>query len=278
MESTAARLTTHRLAAGEGWRIEHVCCRLGPDAPAATEWHDRHSVSLVLDGLFQYEGERGAALLAPGALLLGNAGAAYRCSHPHGSGDRCVSCQFDAQLLAEIGATRSGPPFRRTRIAPHADTLVLHCEARELSAGADPAFAEELALEFLTRALERQTGAADPPLPARTRAAVARTVRRISQEPAAPHCLQSLAALAAMSRHAYVRAFRKMAGITPYQYLLRCRLVDAAQRLRHGNAPVTQVAAEAGFGDLSEFTRRFRRHFGRAPGTWREAVSVRRPR
>ncbi|CAH2401588.1 hypothetical protein MES4922_30174 [Mesorhizobium ventifaucium] len=57
--------------------------------------------------------------------------------------------------------------------------------------------------------------------------------------------------------------------MTPYQFLLKTRLHRAAVRLRMSDEPISTIAFEAGFNDLSTFNRRFRRVMGEAPGAYR---------
>jgi AraC-like DNA-binding protein len=61
-------------------------------------------------------------------------------------------------------------------------------------------------------------------------------------------------------------------GVTPHQWLLRARLRDAAQRLASTRTPVTNVALDVGFDDLSNFTRSFRTEFGASPREYRLAA------
>ncbi|HEX9602943.1 MAG TPA: helix-turn-helix domain-containing protein [Myxococcales bacterium] len=56
---------------------------------------------------------------------------------------------------------------------------------------------------------------------------------------------------------------------TPHQYLVGARLRRAARLLLTTSLPVTEVALEAGFGDLSNFIRTFRRAAGRSPRAFR---------
>jgi AraC family transcriptional regulator len=57
--------------------------------------------------------------------------------------------------------------------------------------------------------------------------------------------------------------------MTPHQLVLRTRLHRAAVRLRTSDEPISTIAFDAGFGDLSTFNRRFRRLMGCSPGAWR---------
>jgi AraC-like DNA-binding protein len=54
-------------------------------------------------------------------------------------------------------------------------------------------------------------------------------------------------------------------GTTPHQYLLRTRLRAAATRLISGTERILDVALDAGFGDMSNFSRAFRTEFGVSP-------------
>jgi AraC family transcriptional regulator len=57
--------------------------------------------------------------------------------------------------------------------------------------------------------------------------------------------------------------------VTPHQYLVRSRLRNAARLLADQDRPVTDVAYDVGFGDLSNFVRTFHRAAGVSPGRFR---------
>lgn len=82
--------------------------------------------------------------------------------------------------------------------------------------------------------------------------------------------LDQLAGAAAMSKYHFLRTFRRTVGITPYQFLLSVRMRRAAVRLLTSSEPVSTIAFEAGFGDLSTFNGRFRDQFGTSPTSYRE--------
>lgn len=81
--------------------------------------------------------------------------------------------------------------------------------------------------------------------------------------------LASLAARAGWSPFHLHRAFRRVTGETPKQYLLRLRLEAAAARLVTTTESIAHVALAAGFTSHAVFTRAFRRHFGRTPEDYR---------
>jgi hypothetical protein len=68
-------------------------------------------------------------------------------------------------------------------------------------------------------------------------------------------------------------SFELVAGsMTPHQYLVHSRLRHAARLLTDDTRPITDVAFDVGFGDLSNFVRTFHRAAGVSPRTFRQAA------
>jgi AraC-like DNA-binding protein len=61
--------------------------------------------------------------------------------------------------------------------------------------------------------------------------------------------------------------FRRLFGLSPREWLLECRLENARQRLTLPDRPtsISMVAYECGFGDLSDFSAKYRARYGEAP-------------
>jgi AraC family transcriptional regulator len=81
--------------------------------------------------------------------------------------------------------------------------------------------------------------------------------------------MTELASEVGMSPFHFLRMFRQVVGMTPYQFVLHTRLRRAAVRLRRSREAVSSIALEAGFADLSTFNRRFRRVMGLSPTAYR---------
>ena len=80
-----------------------------------------------------------------------------------------------------------------------------------------------------------------------------------------PPTLAELAAAACVSPFHFHRIWRSMTGETVHRTVERLRMTLAQHRLTGGNATVTEVAMDAGFGTPQSFARAFRRATGLAP-------------
>jgi AraC-like DNA-binding protein len=151
-----------------------------------------------------------------------------------------------------------------------------------LLADGDEGFAlEETALAVIgsvQRALHE--GAAPEPVPGQDRRALA-AARYIESHATEPLSLDDVAQAIGVSSFHLVRIFRRSIGVTPHQYLMRARLLRAMALLRDTAQPISAIAYEAGWSDLSNFTRTFGRDVGCSPGAFRrgdkEMVSARKP-
>ncbi|HUC94062.1 MAG TPA: AraC family transcriptional regulator [Paenibacillus sp.] len=70
--------------------------------------------------------------------------------------------------------------------------------------------------------------------------------------------------------HHLIRCMRKVYGCTPLEYLLRYRLEQGKLLLLRTGWPVTRIAEEVGFTQLSYFTRCFREYEGISPNQFRK--------
>lgn len=231
-------------------------------------------MAAVTSGTFRYRAQQGTAMLAPGALLLGNPGTCYECGHEHGSGDRCLSFHFGPSYLERIVA---GVPdarklaFATPRLPPLPVLAPLLAEAEAARETADMDAFEEISLRIAGAAATAATGGTHVRhAPSRRdQKRVAEAVRRTELDADGPVSLSALADETATSPYHFLRIFRQVAGVTPYQFLLKTRLHRAAVRLRMSDDTVSAIAFEAGFNDLSTFNRRFRRIMGETPGQYR---------
>lgn len=101
---------------------------------------------------------------------------------------------------------------------------------------------------------------------------VGRALRLIDTHYDQPLDLDRIARAACLSPYHFHRAFRRLVGETPQQYLTRRRIERARELLIRTPMSVTEVCLEVGFTSLGSFSNLFRRHAGHAPGRYRSVV------
>lgn len=265
--------TTKKLASGPGWSVADVICEAGPGDRRYEEQHIGFSVAAVMAGHFRYRSPVGEAVMAPGAMLLGNDGGCFECSHDHSRGDRCLAFHFDGGLIERIAASTPGvrtAKFVSPRAAPHAAMQRLFAEAEVARDLNDVEAFRDLAARFATAALVISGGRHLNRAPSNAdERRVAAAQRLIDLDPARPIDLDALASEANTSPFHFLRVFRQVVGLTPHQYVLQARMRRAAVQLRTSREQVSAIAFDAGFNDLSTFNRRFKRLIGETPGQFR---------
>ncbi|KUM27640.1 AraC family transcriptional regulator [Mesorhizobium loti] len=266
--------TAKNLASGRGWQVSDVICTAGAGDRPFEEQHRSFCVAAVTRGTFRYRTNQGTAMLAPGAILLGNPGACYECGHEHGAGDRCLSFHFAPDYMERVvadmpGAKRLG--FTGPRLPPLPALAPLLAQAEAARETGDREAFEEIGLRIAGAvvAAGADYSRSDRTPSRRDQKRVAEAVRLIELNAEQPLSLTELADGTATSPYHFLRTFRHVAGMTPYQFLLRTRLHRAAVRLRASDDAISTIAFDAGFNDLSTFNRRFRREMGVTPGAYR---------
>lgn len=83
--------------------------------------------------------------------------------------------------------------------------------------------------------------------------------------------LDDIAAVAGLSRYHFLRLFSDAMNISPYSFLLHCRLKSTQQEIARG-ASLADAALNAGFADQSHMTRRFKAAFGITPRQYQKAL------
>jgi AraC family transcriptional regulator len=81
--------------------------------------------------------------------------------------------------------------------------------------------------------------------------------------------LREIAQTVQMSPYYFSRLFKKSTGLTPHQYLIKCRTEQAKRLLKTTNLSIANIAAQVGFVDQSHLTRHFKRQVGVLPSQFR---------
>src|SRR3954449_98735 len=266
MTATATTLLQRRTITVSEFR-----CSAGPGDRPFAEAHRGHSISYVRKGSFGLRCRGKLAELVAGSVLIGHPGDEYTCTHEHVCGDECLSFFLDPELVEAIGD--SGAPWQIGSAPPLPELVVLGELAQAAADGSSDIGLDEIGQVLASRFVEGVSGRPrkSGPDAARDRRRAVETALWIDAHSHRQITLEDAADQAGISPYHFLRLFSQTLGVTPHQYLLRSRLRHAARRLADGDSPVTDIAYDVGFADLSNFVRTFHRAAGASPHKFRRA-------
>lgn len=96
-------------------------------------------------------------------------------------------------------------------------------------------------------------------------------VSLIEENYASALTLNLLAQAARCNPQYLCRSFREIAGISPIQYLIRCRIQQAKHLLKNTTKTVLEISLECGFENVSYFIRQFKKQTGMTPHKFRSS-------
>lgn len=248
-------------------------CTMGPDDKPFLEQHTQHSLSYVRSGSFSYNSRGRSHELVAGSVMVGHAGDEYTCSHEHHvCGDECLSIQLSPSLADDMGLRKNA--LRIACMPPTPELMVYGELAQAAGRGDSDIGVDEAAILFVNRFIETTSGQPQKATPAtaRDRRRAVESALWIDAHADSTVDLESTAKTAGVSPFHFLRLFSNVLGVTPHQYLVRARLRRAAKLLADDTRPITSVAFDAGFGDLSNFVRTFHRAAGVSPRRFRDAA------
>ncbi|MET3665694.1 AraC family transcriptional regulator [Caulobacter sp. 1776] len=248
-----------------------VRCR-APAQTLAEHRYARSAIGAVVSGVFNYLTPRGDAAVAPGAILLGNAKESFACLHLDSAGNRRAVLALDDALMAELAEDLDCAEgrFAVAAVAPGRATAPLYGAIRRLARDPRPQEERVVSVTAAALALGRRVRRRDASRVEHHR--VRDVAHEIERRYAEALPLTELAASAGLSRYHFIRAFRDVTGETPRQFQIGVRLKAAADQLLDTKAPITTIALNVGFNDLSYFNHTFRDAFGQSPRAWRNAA------
>ncbi|MGZ8510857.1 MAG: helix-turn-helix domain-containing protein [Chitinophagaceae bacterium] len=239
-------------------------------------FHDHYVIELVVDGADSFycsgktysAGKNQFAFINPGEVHTGNTVAdtplKYYSLYPGRKSMMEIATQLEIVLPDDLQFQR--PVVSQPLLAEKFLTLFhSFCLSPE-----DKFFQEEIFFDCMYALLKR-TNHDDPSSSAnkqdRRVQLLIDYIRSHFQEEIS---LQQLASLVHLNPFHLLRVFKKIIGVSPYEYLLIIRSEHARQLLRSGYK-VQDAALEAGFYDTSHFNRVFRKIAGMSPKSFRSS-------
>ena len=102
---------------------------------------------------------------------------------------------------------------------------------------------------------------------------VAQAVEIIRRDFARPLRIEDVARSCGQSVRQLQRRFQSAFGMTPQEFLIRTRLLEATRLLERTARSAGEVAVLCGFVDQSSFAQHFRRRMGVSPGSYRKRAA-----
>ena len=256
--------------------IDYRCTATPADRPFS-ELHRSYSISYVRKGSFGYRLRDESYELVAGSIMVGHAGDEYMCTHEHHAcGDECLSFHFTREAAQEIGGSDRtlDRTWRVGCVPPRSELVVLAELAQAAAAGESDVSLEEAGLMLAGRFahLVADGNSSAPRAPGQTRRRVVEAAMWLDEYSHRDIDLETVSAEAGFSAFHFLRIFSRVLGVTPHQYLIRSRLRRAARLLTDRDRSITDIAADVGFADLSNFVRTFHRAAGVSPRQFRNAA------
>ena len=253
--------------------VDRRCDASALDAPFV-ERHADHSLSYVRRGTFGYRSRGASFELVAGSFLVGYPGDEYVCTHEHsrGDGDECLSFHMAPAMVQEVGDGAAA--WRRGCVPPLPELIVLGELAQAAVEGRVDVALDEIGMLLASRfvAVVSHRSRMSSGAPHRDRGRAVDAAQWLDAHAPEQVDLTCTASVVGLSPFHFLRVFATVLGVTPHQYLVRARLRRAARLLADDSRSITDVAFDAGFGDLSNFVRTFHRAAGVSPGSFRRAA------
>lgn len=247
----------------------------GPKVVLPTHAHEDYQLNLNVDlpAGVHYRGEH---LVVPaGSLTIIMPGEAHTPDDP---GDRTAP---SVHLLLEVGpeAVRSaaaavthraipGLPLFHALVVDDPELIRRFARLHAMLSGRSSALDRDVRLlTLLTDLVERHGNvAATRPMPSSHRA-IRHAREYLHDNLAVNVSLVQLSRVSGLSPYSLTRSFTASVGMPPHAYQIQLRIQHAKRLLLAGRS-ATDAGLEAGFFDLSHFTRHFRRYIGVPPGVY----------
>lgn len=219
--------------------------------------HEEYALGVTLKGIQQYH--LGGTLCSshPSGVMLFNPEQVHDGSSGDRSGLEYVMLYVPAPLFMEASGLRDAVRFDSPVVYDAKLAAGILRLAGSVNSERDAALVSEQLLDVVSRAARTAISVEPDSKDAATCRAM--EFMRASQD---GHLrLDDLCREVRMSKYHFIRHFKAMAGLSPYQFFLNCK-AEQAKRLMEENGDVYTAVLQCGFCDLSHLNRHFKRIYG----------------
>jgi AraC-like DNA-binding protein len=247
----------------------------GPAGTVPSHSHEEYQLCLCLGSASRYRYRGGWIVVPPGTLSVLMPDEVHTTSEAE---DRQELTQYRVlyagpdqlrEVAAALGSRQSGLPFFADAVLCDDDLSKRFLRLHVAFEGASAQLGRDISLLSMLGALVRRHARTPDVCESLTGPRQAVQVARayLEDNHAANVSLLELEQVAALSAFHLARLFQQEVGMPPHAYQIQVRIAHAKRLLLRG-LPVSRVASETGFFDLSHFTRHFKRLVGVAPGRY----------
>jgi len=219
--------------------------------------HEEYALGVTLKGIQQYH--LGGTLCSshPSGVMLFNPEQVHDGCSGDRSGLEYVMLYVPVPLFAEASGLRDAVRFDDPIVYDGGLASAILRLAGSIHAERGEALVSEQLLDVVSRA--SRTSISVTPDRKDGTALKAMEFMRASQD---GHLrLDDLCREVRMSKYHFIRHFKAVTGISPYQFFLNCK-AEQAKRLMEENGDVYMAVLQCGFCDLSHLNRHFKRIYG----------------
>lgn len=236
-------------------------------------WHkqyDRAAIGFVLSGWFDYYAQSGRAMAVPGTMLFGNSGEQFSVRHLDSLGNRRLVVCYDQTFLEDIAEACDvdQPRFPAVALPPGKKATALFAQLQTHRDNEDAA----CALAAFALAPKEEPDCPQMISP-KDRRRILSVVGYLEDAFSLPCTVADLAGISGLGRYRFMRLFKAVTGQSVNQYVIAARLRTAVARITQTKAPISEIALDVGFNDLSHFNCCFRSTFNSTPRQMRKLAS-----
>ncbi|MFS0724759.1 helix-turn-helix domain-containing protein [Paenibacillus sp. 1P07SE] len=220
----------------------------------------------ILQGVGRFTFGDAGYLLRPGEVLHG--GGDTRMAFSNAGQNKLQYCLIHYALL---GGESSVWTQRHYRLQPGPEPVITGLLLELRSHQDTPGALAELRRRFLLYQLihETLTCCERSKQPSGYENFVQDAIAYIQSHYAEPLTLSDLSARYGVSRGFFSAQFRKIAGISPIDYLIGIRIRRAKELLSFSGSSVKEIAKSVGYTDMYYFSRLFKKHTSQPPSSFR---------
>lgn len=250
-------------------RMEHSISH--NTAPSWEKRYDKAGIGVVISGCFDYRAQTGAATAVPGTVVFGNPGEMFNVRYLDSENRSRLVVWYDNGFLESIAAAcdLDEPRFRTAALPPGKMATAMFAAMQALARGSGDA--EDAACGLASKGLAIGSDPRKPiAVSERDRQRIRAAVGYIEHAFGEPCTVEALAKIGGLSRYHFMRLFKAVTGQSANQYVINTRLRAAATRIAETKAPLSEIAYDVGFNDISHFNTRFRAAFDCTPREMRK--------